>query len=65
MHNQAILGALTTLLGEAVVHSIRGEAWLLWVQLLPAVMQLRQQSPEHMHLQAVRWTVEVTGYNGS
>ena len=56
---------ICTWLGEAVVHRIRGEAWLLWVQLLPTVMQLRQQSPEQVHLQAVRWTVEVTSNNGS
>ena len=49
--------------GKGVVRSIGSVAGLMWMQLLPAIMQVGEQGCEQVHLQAVRWTVQVTCYN--
>lgn len=43
--------------GKGVVSSIGSVARLMRMQLLPAVMQVGEQGSEHVHLQAVRWTI--------
>ena len=59
------LETTVTWLSEAVVSSIRGEAWLLGVQSFPAIMQRWQHGSEDVHFQAVRWTVQVSSHNGA